>query len=447
MRFALETLGCKVNQYESSAFLESFLEAGCKPVSFSEKADLYVVHSCSVTKRASYQTRQLVRRAFRANPKARIAVVGCDAQIHWQRYAQEHLATHIVGSEEKFRLRSFLEMPGTLQHPFIAVSDSRSYGPMQSLPVTTMMGDRSRAFLKIQDGCDAFCTYCIVPFSRGRSRSLEPGEVLRQLERLTQAGYREVVLTGIHLGQWGLDLPLSFPSNKLQGLAGLLQLINDTQRPERIRLSSLESKEINEDLLEAFKAYSWICPHFHIPLQSGDPEILGAMGRPYTPEQYADTVYTLHRLFPHAAFGADVIVGFPGETEAHFLRTVRLLESLPMSYLHVFPYSPRPGTQAAAMDGRVMGPALKHRARLLRNLGRAKKRMFQERFVGSVLEVLVESSPKPGVWQGTSENYLTVQFQAERAVAMGSLVRVRITQATETGLFGKTAGEPFRNSA
>ncbi|MEJ5347643.1 MAG: tRNA (N(6)-L-threonylcarbamoyladenosine(37)-C(2))-methylthiotransferase MtaB [Desulfosoma sp.] len=441
MRFALETLGCKVNQYESSAFLESFLENGWKLVSFSEKADLYVVHGCSVTNKASYQTRQLLRRAFRTNPKAHIAVVGCDAQIHWQRYAQEHLATHIVGSDEKFTLRSFLEMPGTLQQPFIAVSDSRSYGPMPPLAVKTMIADRSRAFLKIQDGCDAYCTYCIVPFSRGRSRSLEPGEVLRQLERLTRAGYREVVLTGIHLGQWGLDLPWSCASNEPRGLAGLLQCIDEAQRPERIRLSSLESKEINEALLKALKAFSWICPHFHIPLQSGDSEILAAMGRPYTPEQYADTVCTLSRLFPHAAFGADVIVGFPGETEAHFLRTVRLIESLPITYLHVFPYSPRPGTQAASMKGRVVGPALKHRARLLRNLGRAKKRMFQERFVGSILEVLVENSPKPGLWQGTSENYLTVQFQAEKAVPIGSLVRVRISQATETSLCGKAATE------
>lgn len=429
MRFALETLGCKVNQYESSAFFESLTRAGWQPVPFSTTADLYIVHSCAVTNKASYQSRQLVRRAFRTNPEANLAVVGCDAQIHWHRYAQERLATHIVGTQEKFQLISWLQMPGSLDAPCVAVQDARGYGPLQPLAVTTMLGDRSRAFLKIQDGCDAFCTYCVVPFSRGRSRSLEPVEVLRQLERLMGAGYGEVVLTGIHLGQWGMDL----------GLGGLSQLLNSMDKvrhPARIRLSSLESKEITEDLLRALTTYSWICPHFHIPLQSGDREILRAMGRPYDPEQYVDTVQTLHTLFPHAALGADVIVGFPGETDAHFSRTVRLLESLPVTYLHVFPYSPRPGTHAAGMKGRAVGDVLKARARVVRGLGRRKKRVFQDRFVGAVLEVLVETALQSDLWKGTSENYLTVHFSAKPPVPLGSLVRVRVHRSTDAGLFG-----------
>lgn len=429
MRFALETLGCKVNQYESSAFVESLARAGWQPVPFSTKADLYIVHSCAVTNKASYQTRQLLRRALRTNPEAHLAVVGCDAQIHWHRYAQERLATHIVGTEEKFQLLSWLEKPGSLREPCIAVGDARRYGPLEPLAVTTMLGDRSRAFLKVQDGCDAFCTYCIVPFSRGRSRSLETSEVLRQLERLIAAGYREVVLTGIHLGQWGMDLGLD-------GLGELLNAMDKVRHSARIRLSSLESKEITDNLLRALTAYSWICPHFHLPLQSGDGEILGAMGRPYGPEEYADTVQTLHKVFPHAAFGADVIVGFPGETDAHFSRTVRLLESLPVTYLHVFPYSPRPGTQAAAMKGRAVGDVLKGRVRVLRDLGRRKKWAFQERFVGAVLEVLVESALPANLWKGTSENYLTVHFSTKHSVEPGHLVRVRVNRSTDAGLFG-----------
>lgn len=469
MRVALETLGCKVNQYESSAFLEGFAEAGWQVVSFSEIADFYVVHSCTVTNKAAYQTRQLLRRAWRMNPRARVAVVGCDAQIQWKRYTQERLATHIVGSEEKFRLRHWLEKPATPESPCVAVSDSRAYGPMQPLPVTAMIGDRSRAFLKIQDGCDAFCAYCIVPFSRGRSRSLEPEAVLRQLERLTRCGYQEVVFTGIHLGQWGKDLPpgtlftshlpvegapplpaietvLPEPSPNVRSLGQasltprslpeLLREIDGRVHPPRVRLSSLESREVTDDLLKTLGALSWVCPHFHIPLQSGDPQILAAMGRPYDPEQYADTLYALHRLFPHAALGADVIVGFPGETEAQFARTVELIQSLPITYLHVFPYSPRPGTRAAAMGERIVGDVLKTRAHILRDLGRRKKRLFLERFVSAVLEVLVEARPVPHLWHGTSENYLSVRFTAKRPPEIGSLVRVRVDRATDQGLLG-----------
>lgn len=431
MRVAVETLGCKVNQYESSAFLEGFSEKGWRLVPFSQKADLYVVHSCTVTNKASYQTRQLLRRALRINPDARIAVVGCDAQIHGERLARERLATHIIGTREKFHLLKWLDEPGTLEAPCFAVSDARNNdGPLDPLPLTSMLGDRSRAFLKIQDGCDAFCAYCVVPFSRGCSRSLEPDQAIRQVESFSRAGYREVVLTGIHLGQWGMDL------RPQRTLARLLRRIDEAVHPPRIRLSSLESTEVTEDFLRALGSLSWVCPHFHIPLQSGDPEILAAMHRPYGPEHYADTVFALHRLFPRAALGADVIVGFPGETEQHFARTVQLVEALPLSYLHVFPYSPRPGTRAAAMKGRIVGETLKKRTRTLRDLGRRKKRTFQERFVGSVLEVLVENPVGPNQWTGTSENYLTVIFEAKRPIIAGSLVRVRADRVTDAGLWG-----------
>ncbi len=430
MRVALETLGCKVNQYESSAFLESFAEEGWRVVPFSQKADLYVVHSCTVTNKAAYQTRQLLRRALRRNPDARVVVLGCDAQVHGERIARERLATHILGTQEKFHLLRWLHEPGTLEAPCYAVSDVRSAAPLEPLPLTTMLDDRRRAFLKIQDGCDAFCAYCIVPFSRGRSRSLEVEHAIRQLETFSHSGYGEVVLTGIHLGQWGVDL------RPQTTLARLLMRIDEAMRPPRIRLSSMESTEVTEDFLKAVSALSWLCPHFHIPMQSGDPEILAAMHRPYGPEHYAETVLSLRRLFPRAALGADVIVGFPGETDRHFAHTVQLVEALPLSYLHVFPYSPRPGTRAAAMEGRIVGETLKKRTRMLRDLGRRKKRTFQERFVGAVLEVLVENPVGPKQWTGTSENYLTVIFEAKRPIIAGSLVRVRADRVTDAGLWG-----------
>lgn len=434
MRVALETLGCKVNQYESAAFLQGFAQDGLQVVPFSQRADLYVVHSCTVTSKAAYQTRQLLRRAIRINPQARIAVVGCDAQIHWELLARERLATHILGTREKFQIHRWLQKEGTRDAPCCAVGDARSEsGSLEPLPLTGLPGDRSRAFLKIQDGCDAFCTYCIVPFSRGRSRSLEADAAIRQLESFFLWGCNEVVLTGIHLGRWGWDL------HPQTNLAQLLLSMDRARRPARIRLSSLESQEVDEDFLKALAALPWICPHFHIPMQSGDAQILAAMGRPYGPDAYADTIFCLHRLFPRAALGADVIVGFPGETDRHFARTLRLVEALPLTYLHVFPYSPRPGTQAAAMEGRIVGNALKERTRILRDLGRRKKRLFQERFVGSVLEVLVETPLGPGLWSGTSENYLTVSFQEARPTAAGDLVPVRITRVTDGGLWGTPA--------
>ncbi|MEJ5364952.1 MAG: tRNA (N(6)-L-threonylcarbamoyladenosine(37)-C(2))-methylthiotransferase MtaB [Desulfosoma sp.] len=434
MRVALETLGCKVNQYESAAFLQGFARDGWQVVPFCQRADLYAVHSCTVTNKAAYQTRQLLRRALRTNPEARIAVIGCDAQIHWQQLARERLATHIIGTREKFHLQRWLKQEGTLDAPCCAVSDPRTEGALDPLPLTGLPSDRSRAFLKIQDGCDAFCTYCIVPFSRGCSRSLDAEAAIRQLESFALSGSNEVVLTGIHLGQWGLDL------HPRTNLARLLMRINEARRPARIRLSSLESKEVDEDFLKVLAALPWICPHFHIPMQSGDAEILAAMGRPYGPDEYAETILALHRLFPRAALGADVIVGFPGETDRHFARTVRLVEALPLTYLHVFPYSPRPGTRASAMEGRIVGKALKERTRILRDLGRRKKRLFQERFVGSVLEVLVETSLGPGLWSGTSENYLTVIFQESRSTAAGNLVPVRIDRVTDSGLWGTPLG-------
>ncbi len=432
MKVALETLGCKVNQFESSAFLEDLARRGHEIVRFDETADLYIVHSCTVTMKAAYQTRQLLRRAHRRNPEARIAVAGCDAQIEWERLAAEKLATHIIGTHEKFDLGTWIEKAATFQNPVIAVGDSRKPRPFHRLCISQMLGERSRAYLKVQDGCDAFCSYCIVPQSRGCSRSLPLTAVLDQLNRLIEAGYREVVLTGIHLGQWGQDLnpPAGFP-DLLEALRA-----NSTRRPERIRLSSLESKEITPALLSILEREPRICPHFHVPLQSGDADILKAMGRPYSPDEYAQVIHELSRRFPDAAFGADVIAGFPGETEKHFENTYRLIERLPLTYLHVFPFSPRPGTRAARMSGRAVVDVLKARTRALRDLAQRKKRAFEKRFLGRVLHVLLEQQTEQGSWVGTTENYIRVEIPASGVWAVGDVVRVRIESQEKRGLIG-----------
>jgi len=427
---ALETLGCKVNQYESSHFLEAILKAGWETVSFRERADIYIVHSCAVTSKAGFQTRQLLRRAQRINPEAKIVLVGCNAQLDADRIVEARLATHIVGNEEKFELLRRLKEPGSFADPCRALSEPRSYGKLEPLPVTRMHSGRARAYLKVQDGCDTFCSYCIVPYTRGRSRSLPSDDVCSQMDRFLTYGYREVVLTGIHLGQWGKDL------SPHQDLADLLVRLAQGPLPPRIRLSSLEPMEWTGELLARLSSWPWICPHFHVPLQSGDEEILERMHRPYTPRQFAEVIGELHRLFPEAALGADVMVGFPGESEHHFRNTHELISSLPLTYLHVFPFSPRPGTLAARWPDRATGSELKRRAHALQVLSVQKREAFRKRFLGKWVEVLVETQPRQGWWQGTSENYLQVLLPATRPLAPGSLVRVRLNRLTDQGLAG-----------
>ncbi len=428
---ALETLGCKVNQYESSCLLQGLLEAGCTQVSFRQTADIYIVHSCAVTARAALQTRQLLRRARRLNPDALVIVAGCDAQIEPERIVRERLATHILGSDEKFDLVRWIETPGSFEKPCTAVFDSGSLSRFNGQAVSRMHTGRTRAFLKIQDGCNAFCSYCIVPYTRGRSRSLPSRNVVSRMGRFVGEGYHEVVITGIHLGQWGRDL------EPREELWRLLTSCAEDPAPHRLRLSSLEPLEWNRQLIETLSSLPCICPHFHVPLQSGDDQVLRRMNRPYGARRYEEVILELRRLFPDAALGADVLVGFPGETEDQFLNTFRLVERLPLTYLHVFPFSPRPGTPASELPDRLGEEEMKRRTGLLQQLSISKKRQFRESFLGRTVEVLVESRTGSGLWQGTTPNYLRVLFPASAAASSGSLLNLRLTGLTETALIGE----------
>lgn len=434
----LETLGCKVNQYESSYLAELLIAEGHSLVPFRQKADIYIVHSCAVTSKAAYQTRQLLRRAKRSNPGAKILLLGCDAQLESSRIAQEQLATHILGATEKLDLLHWMHQAGTFSSPCLAVGDARLAPIMKPLPTSRMHSGRARAFIKVQDGCDSFCSYCIVPYTRGRSRSLPKQDVRSQLDRYLEYGYQEVVFTGIHLGQWGRDL------EPPQELSSLLKFLGQGTLPARIRLSSLEAREWNDDLLDFVSSSSSVCPHFHVPLQSGSSQILQAMHRPYTPPQYSELIHELHRRFPRAAIGADVMVGFPGETERHFQETAEFIDRLPLTYLHVFPFSPRPGTKAAEIDGRITGSTLKQRAKFLRNLDTKKRMGFRQSNIGQVVEVLVETETKLGHWRGTSDNYLQVTFHSNNpSVLPGSLVKVRLNKLDKAGI---VSGDPLFSS-
>lgn len=432
---ALETLGCKVNQYESSQIVELLCQAGYESVSFRQKADVYIVNSCAVTAKASFQTRQLLRRARRLHPNAAIVVAGCAAQVEPHRFVQETLATHILGLSEKYDVVRWLDTPASVEQPCCVVGEPRQNGAFRNIPIHHMAAFRTRAILKVQDGCDAFCSYCIVPLSRGKSRSLPLTEVRGQFLRFREAGYSEVVLSGIHLGQWGKDLQ---PATRLVELVDNLQ--GEAPCP-RLRFSSLETMEWHDGLIQGLDRWRGICAHFHVPLQSGDAEILRRMHRPYSPKDFSEVVYELHRLCPTAALGSDVMAGFPGESPAQFRNTLEFIEKLPLSYLHVFPYSPRPGTQAARWPSRVTGTELKRRAQALRDLSGRMRMRFHSRFLKRTVEVLVEGQEKGenGWFQGTTDNYLKVRFPAPQGLTPGARIWVKIREVSENGLIGTLA--------
>ena len=403
---ALATLGCKVNQCESAYLEEQLTRAGFQICDFSDRADLYCINTCAVTGRAAMQSRQLIRRVHRQNSEAQIVVMGCYPQIAAEDIASIPGVTHILGTTEKLALLDHLSQPVENLSPCVSIQDARSAPDPNPLTLSSF-ANRTRAFLKIQDGCDSFCSYCIVPHARGRSRSINLDSILEQVERFLDSGYQEIVLTGVHLGHWGYDLK---PQQKL---VDLLQAILHHCPPPRIRLSSLEPGEITPELLDLLAITPEICPHLHVPLQSGDESVLRRMNRHYHPNLYGELVTEAVRLIPDLAMGADVLVGFPGESDECFRNTYHLIRSLPVAYLHVFPFSLRPGTPAATMKPQVAPPIIRQRSSLLRELDMEKRMSFMRRYLGEMRPVLVENrlDEASGLRCGFSDNYLPVIVQ------------------------------------
>lgn len=419
---AFATLGCKTNQFETAAMKEALENAGYRVVPFAAGAGLVIVNTCTVTAATDAQSRNLVRRARRLNPACRVVVTGCYAQIDPQALAGLPGVELVIGNEEKRTLPERLRRENA---PRIDVSDIRRQA-VAAIPVLGTVAGRSRAFVQIQNGCDAFCSYCIIPHARGPSRSALPDQVAGQVRLLVDKGIPEVVLTGIHVGNYGLDLQ---PGTTL---LELLRRIEWETGAARLRLGSIEPTEIDAALIDHVAGSRVICPHLHIPLQSGDDSVLARMRRPYRREEFRALVERVHRAMPEAAIGLDVIAGFPGETEAGFAGTVALIEALPVSHLHVFPFSRRPGTPAAAMPGQLRGDVKKARAERLRRLGGEKLAAFAARFVGRELEVVVEGGGKGGLLKGLTRNYLEVRF-AGPAELIGRCAMVRVV-AAESGV-------------
>lgn len=403
---ALATLGCKVNQYDSAVMEEALIAQGCRITAFRSEADVYIINTCTVTQKTDFQSRQLIRRAHKANPAAQIIVTGCYAQVAPDALAQIPGVSLVLGNAEKQAIADFIHPVSDASTARVIVSDSRIRSCFNDPPLRSFSG-HTRAFLKVQDGCESFCSYCIVPYARGRCRSLPPGEVVKRLFTLSAAGFREVVLSGVHLGAYGTDL------TPRCSLLSLLQVIEHNAPVPRVRLSSLEPMDIHHDLIDFLSASRTICPHLHLPLQSGDDAVLARMNRPYRAADFRELANALRSSIPHLCLGTDLIAGFPGETEAQFRSTCELLESLPISHAHIFPYSRREKTAAANFPGQVPQPVIKARSAVLRSIGMEKRREFYASFLGKELKVLVEGRADglPGHVRGWSSNYIPVVFE------------------------------------
>ena len=432
--FRIITLGCKVNQYESAALKAALLASGCSESSHDREAELTIVNTCIVTQNASNQSRQAIRKALRENPSGMTAAIGCYAQVYPEELADIEGIHLIAGNTVKDRLPSMLSVSTDKEKHCLMSEDFKTDGPLQFLPIKGFQ-DRTRAFLKIQDGCQSFCSYCIVPLARGRLRSLDSASVIHALNSLSEDGYREVVLTGIHLGKYGVDIKENID------LKGLLRLIGKEGLPCRIRLSSIEPTEIDPELIEMMASEDWLCRHFHIPLQSGDDDILKRMNRTYTAKEFAGLIDRIHEAMPLAAIGVDTMAGFPGEENRAFQNTFNLLQELPVSYLHVFPYSPRKGTPAANFAGQLEGPVIKDRAGKLRELGCRKRKVFYGNCVGKSFSVLTEGwqSEAQKAIKGLSDNYMPVIFPSSRLIK-NTLVPVRVDRVGDDGLIGTVQG-------
>jgi threonylcarbamoyladenosine tRNA methylthiotransferase MtaB len=408
-KFTITTLGCKVNQYESDAIAKQLKSSDWLPALENEPSEICIINTCTVTQKASMQSRQAVRRAIRTNPMARIVVTGCYAQTEPQAVEKIEGVDYIVGNADKHSICEVIHSNtnAAAARPLSVCRDMQP-GPYWEASPDVVAGGRTRPFFKIQDGCNAFCTYCIVPYARGPSRSRPFESVLAGIQALSKAGYQEIVLTGIHLGNYGNDL---VPKTCL---ADLLNRIDDLKLIPRVRLSSIEPLELIDDIINRVVESNSFCRHFHIPLQSGDDCILQKMARPYSAEDFRQLVTKIHDRMPEAAIGVDTLIGFPGETDAAFENTHALIDELPVSYLHVFPFSPRPGTPAAEYPNKVSPEVIKQRCERMRKLGHSKRVDFYRQFIGQKLEVLIETTRhKPtGLLKGFSSNYIPILIDA-----------------------------------
>lgn len=439
-KVAVHTLGCKVNQNESDAMISSLEKAGYQEVSFDEKADVYIINTCTVTHLADRKSRQMIRRAVKTNPDAMVAVTGCYAQTSTGDVLGIPGVNLVIGTKDRHRLPELLEAAKRASEPVNAVHDIMQAHEFEEITGGEIMPHMVRAYLKIQEGCNQFCSYCIIPYARGPMRSRLPHRVLQAAEELISAGYKEIILTGIHTGAYGVDLTpridLSHLVEKLIQLPGL----------KRLRISSLDPNEIGDKLLNVIAHSAVLCRHLHIPLQSGDDRILKQMNRVYDTTQYEKLAENIRRRIPEIALTTDIMVGFPGETEEEFFHTYNFAEKIGFAGLHVFKYSPRKGTPAASFPGQAAPEVKEERSNRLIALGERLLKKYAENYLGKTVEVLVEQKidlSGQTYWEGHSSNYLNIIFLAEQDLK-GQLVEVSLDRFQDGILFGHLMATRFK---
>jgi len=428
-KIAFHTLGCKVNQVETEQMIEEFTARGYQVVNFGDPANVYVINTCTVTHISDRKSRAMLRRAVRANPNALVVAAGCVAQVDAEQLSQIEGIGLVIGNQDKDRIvdivNDAMAEKEIIKKVWAGPICQTSLRPV----IYSQAHQRTRAFVKIQDGCQSFCSYCIVPLARGPVRSKAPADVLAEIGQLLGLGYREIVLTGIHTGLYGVDMP-GWNITRL-----LENILASNSGDYRIRLSSIEPLELNDELLYLMAGDRHICRHFHIPLQSGSDRILASMRRRYNREYYRDLVLRTAVLFPGAAFTADVMVGYPTETAADFQDTYDLINDLPIYDLHVFKYSPRAGTSAATMVSQVEAAVKQQRSEALIELGCSKKDHFVHEFLGQDLTILVERHLSGDLYSGISDNYIEVRFNYPLNL-VGEFVSITLTEATKDWAVG-----------
>lgn len=430
------TLGCKVNFYDTEAMWQLFKKEGYEQVDFeTSTADVYVINTCTVTNTGDKKSRQMIRRAIRRNPDAVIAVTGCYAQTSPADIMAIPGVDLVIGTQDRDKLMTYIAQVQQQRKPVNAVRNIMKTREFEELDVPNF-ADHTRAFLKIQEGCNNFCTFCIIPWSRGLSRSRKPDSVLQQARRLVASGYKEIVLTGIHTGGYGDDLDQ-------YGLADLLRDLDKIDGLERIRISSIEASQIDEDMIRVLNDSPKMCRHLHIPLQAGDDDILRRMRRKYVTAEFADKIARIREAMPGVAITTDVIVGFPGETEERFEAGYRFMEQVGFAEMHVFPYSKRTGTPAARMDDQVDEEVKHARVHKLIELSERFQVEYAQQWVGRELVVIAEGQPKgrtgQGLMAGYTDNYLYVVFAGDESLR-GKLCRVRITASGVNECRGELLG-------
>lgn len=427
---AFYTLGCKVNQYETEAMTESFENAGYEIVDYSEFADVYIINTCTVTNMGDRKSRQIIRRARERNPEALVAVVGCYSQIAPGEVLEIPEVSLVVGTDERSRMVELVEYAMKKEEKLNMVNDIMRVREFEEMSIKRYKS-RTRAFLKIQEGCDQYCTYCIIPYARGHIRSRKPDRIIAEVKELAENGFREIVLTGIHVASYGRDL-------RNTSLIDIIEKVHEIDGIQRIRMSSVDPKIMTDYFIERLSCLPKICGHFHLSLQSGCDETLNRMNRKYTTGEYRRIVKKLREVFADVAITTDLIVGFPGETEEEFQKTVSFVEEIAFSGMHVFKYSQRSGTPAAGYVNQIKPKVKDARSKVITAIAKKNEEKFKKTFIGRSKSVLYEHpfNDEQSLFEGLTENYIRVVSESQEDIK-GKIIETILMELKEDYMIGK----------